>query len=242
MARSPHTLVLFDVDGTLVDCGAASGKSFAGAFEEEFGVPCPIFAPAEVAGWTDAAILAAVIRKLDVRCADFDARRARAFENYARRLAEELALEPARELPGARDAVRSVREMPGCAAGLLTGSTQATARIKLESAGIDFGRFACGAYSEDGESRESLPPAARLRFADLFGRGPSRTILIGDTPRDVRAALTTGCHFIGVTTGHYDRLSLEEAGARLVLDNLTETGALCKAVEGFSREGAKQRR
>ena len=235
MARPPHTLILFDIDGTLVDCGTAAGKSFSRAFHEAFGVSCPIFAPADVAGLTDGAILAEVIRKLSLRCEDFDQRRSRAFEIYARRLAEELALGPARELPGAGKAVQTVGKILGCATGLLTGSTEATARIKLESAGIDFRQFACGAYSEDGDSRESLPPAARVRFAGLFGQAPSRTIVIGDTPRDVQAALATGCDFIGVATGHYDRACLEEAGAGMVLNDLTEIDSLCKAVENLSR-------
>lgn len=232
----PRTLVLFDIDGTLVDCGTAAGKCFAGAFREAFGVACPIFSPEEVSGLTDAAILMEVVRRLHLlKCDDIHGRRARAFEIYARNLALEFERQPARELPGASPAVRAVRSMPGCVAGLLTGSTEATAKIKLESAGIDFGQFACGAFSEDGERRESLPPAARSRFSILFGQEPEVTILVGDTPRDVHAALSTGCEFIGVTTGPYGRDALEEAGARVILNDLTETDNLCKAIESAGR-------
>lgn len=108
--------------------------------------------------------------------------------------------------------------------------SQATARIKIESAGIDSKQFACGAYSEDGELRESLPPAARDRFATLFGQEPKVTILIGDTPRDVQAALATGCEFVGVLTGPYDRAALEKAGAKVILNDLSETDSLCRAI------------
>jgi phosphoglycolate phosphatase-like HAD superfamily hydrolase len=231
MSGDPHTLALFDIDGTLVDCGAASGKSFSKAFHEAFGVACPIFPPEEVAGLTDSAILAEVVRRLNFTCENFDHCRALAFEMYARNLALEFQAHPARELPGANRTVQTVRSMPGLAVGLLTGSTEATARIKLESAGIDFDQFACGAYSEDAEWRELLPPVARARFSELFGREPKRTILIGDTPRDVHAALLTRCEFIGVTTGHYTRVSLEEAGAQVILDDLSEPGSLCIAIE-----------
>jgi phosphoglycolate phosphatase-like HAD superfamily hydrolase len=123
--------------------------------------------------------------------------------------------------------------VPGCVAGLLTGSTRATARIKLASAGIDFGLFACGAYSEDGELREELPPVAQDRFASLFACRPQVTIIVGDTPRDVQAALATGCAFIGVTTGHYGRAALESAGARTVLENLTAANFFLEAVSGL---------
>lgn len=231
MSDSPHTLVLFDVDGTLVDCGTASGKAFSRAFREAFGVPCPIFAPEDVAGLTDSAILAEVVRRLDLKCEDFDRRRALAFEIYARKLAVEFRRQPARELSGASHAVHVVGRMKGLAPGLLTGSTEATAKIKLESAGIDFGQFACGAYSDDASRRESLPPVARARFAKLFGQEPQRTILIGDTPRDVQAAVANRCEFIGVATGPYGRSDLEAAGAQVIFDDLSKTDALCKAID-----------
>ena len=230
MLENPHTLVLFDIDGTLVDCGKAAGKCFSAAFKEAFGVSCPIFAAEEVSGLTDAAILMDVVRRLGLKPDEFERRRALAFERYAHNLSAELKLRPAREIPGANQAVQAVRVMSGCGVGLLTGSTQATARIKLESAGIDFAQFVCGAYSEDGESREALPPAARGRFAELFGRDPGSVVLVGDTPRDVQAALATGCAFIGVTTGPYSREALAAAGARVILNDLTELRSLCEAI------------
>jgi phosphoglycolate phosphatase len=226
----PHTLVLFDIDGTLVDCGKAAGKCFSTAFQEAFGVPCPIFTAEEVSGLTDTAILMEVVRRLNLASYDFDRRRELAFAIYARNLAQELTLCPARALPGAAEAVERVRSIPGCTTGILTGSTEATARVKLETAGISFEQFVCGAYSEDGELREALPPAARARFAKLFGLEPKTTVLIGDTPRDVQAALATGCEFIGVTTGPYDRAALERAGARVILNDLSEPEYLWRAV------------
>lgn len=227
---SPHTLVLFDIDGTLVDCGKAAGKCFSAAFEKAFGVRCPIFAAEEVSGLTDAAILMEVVRRLNLAPYDFDRRRDLVFEIYAQNLAEKLALCPARALPGAAEAIERVRSIPGCTTGLLTGSTEATARVKLETAGIGFEQFVCGAYSEDGEFREALPPAARGRFAKLFGREPKTTILIGDTPRDVQAALATGCEFIGVTTGPYNRDALERAGAREILSDFTRPEYLWRLI------------
>jgi phosphoglycolate phosphatase-like HAD superfamily hydrolase len=230
LEKIPHTLILFDVDGTLVDCGVAAGRCFSAAFQEAFEIPCPIFAAEEVSGLTDSAILMEVVRRLNCQCSNFDRRRALAFEIYARNLALELRQKPARQLPGAGLAVREAKSMSGCAVGLLTGSTEATARIKLESAGLAFDQFACSAFSEDGELREALPPAARARFATLFGQEPNTVILIGDTPRDIQAALATGCEFIGVTTGPYGRSVLEQAGARFILNGLSDTESLRAAI------------
>ncbi|MGH7832229.1 MAG: HAD family hydrolase [Candidatus Binatia bacterium] len=228
-------LVLFDIDGTLVDCGGTSGETFARAFREVYGVACPVFSPAEVAGLTDLAIVNQVASRLGLRNREeFEASRERVFDLYARYLAIVFEQRPPVALPGADSAVRALRES-GCAVGLLTGSTRATARLKLKYAGIDPGLFACGAYSEDGELRDMLPPAARARYLELFSREPAVTVLVGDTPRDVRAALTTSCEFIGVTTGHYSRASLEEAGARIILDDLSNPIALRDAIEGLWR-------
>lgn len=231
MAPLADILVLFDIDGTLVDCGVTAGVSFSQAFQEVYGIPCPIFSPEEVSGLTDSAILREIARRL---CLDFDEIRQRemlVFDRYAHNLAAELQKQPARMLPGARQAVQAVRDRPGCAAGLLTGSTERTAKIKLESAGIEPSQFVCGAYSEDGERRDSLPPVARGRFAKIFAREPKSTLLIGDTPRDVEAAIATRCLFIGVTTGLYDRSVLEKAGAQVVLRDLAESDLLLRAIE-----------
>jgi len=227
---SPHSLVLFDIDGTLVDCGKAAGKAFSAAFQEAFGVACPIFKAEEVSGLTDTAILMEVVRRLNIGPDDLEQRRERAFAIYARNLERELKVNPAKELPGASRAVARIRSIEDCAVGLLTGSTEATARVKLETAGISFDQFVCGAFSEDGELREALPPAARRRFTNLFDREPRTTILIGDTPRDVQAAHATGCQFIGVATGPYDVETLEAAGARVVLRDLKDAEHLWRII------------
>jgi phosphoglycolate phosphatase len=226
----PHVLVLFDIDGTLVDCGKAAGKAFSAAFHEAFGVACPIFKAEEVSGLTDTAILMEVVRRLKLTPDDFEQRRDLAFKIYARNLERELMLNPAKELPGASRAVERIRSIENCAVGLLTGSTEATARVKLETAGIAFDQFVCGAYSEDGEHREELPPAARRRFTELFGADPRTTILIGDTPRDIQAAHATGCEFVGVATGPYSVEALRDAGARAILRDLSHAEYLWRFI------------
>jgi phosphoglycolate phosphatase len=232
---NPHILVLFDIDGTLVDCGKAAGKAFSAAFQEAFGVACPIFAAEEVSGLTDTAILMEVVRRLNLTPDDLEQRRDSAFEIYAGNLARELKENPAKALPGAARAIETVKSIDSCAIGLLTGSTEATARVKLETAGISFDQFVCGAYSEDGEKREALPPAARGRFAQRYGQEPRATILIGDTPRDLQAAQATGCEFVGVATGPYDKRALIDAGARIVLGDLRDEESLSRAVAAAVR-------
>jgi phosphoglycolate phosphatase-like HAD superfamily hydrolase len=229
------TLVLFDIDGTLVDCKGVAGKCFATAFRKVFGADCPKFSGREISGLTDSAILALVLGRAKLRDGS-SAKYAELFALYAEELAKKFTAEPPVALAGAREAVALTGLLAGCVPGLLTGSTRATARIKLEFAGIGFEQFACGAFSEDGEQRELLPPVARSRFARVSGDEPELTVLVGDTPRDAAAAIATGCEFIGVATGHYTAEALAAAGARAVLPDLSDVDSFCRAIAGMRHD------
>lgn len=226
---SDRVLVLFDIDGTLVDCGSTAGKCFAAAFRRVFGVRCPRFKPTDVAGLTDSAILALVLQQANLAM-ESSARRDELFNLYSRELAAKFAGAPPRALPGVREALRRLASLRGCVPGLLTGSTRATARLKLEYAGIDFAQFATGAFAEDAEARALLPAVAKRRFTASFGAPPRATILVGDTPRDIEAARASGSAFIGVATGHYPAAELFAAGAGIVLPDLTDADRFCREV------------
>jgi phosphoglycolate phosphatase-like HAD superfamily hydrolase len=53
---------------------------------------------------------------------------------------------------------------------------------------------------------------------------------VGDTPRDVAAARANGCRCVAVATGHYDVAELREAGATVVLPDLTDRDATIAAI------------
>jgi phosphoglycolate phosphatase-like HAD superfamily hydrolase len=92
---------------------------------------------------------------------------------------------------------------------LLTGNFEKVARLKLARAGI--GRFfpsGQGAFGSDAEEREALPPIARVR-ADDHPR--ERTVIIGDTPRDIACARADGVRCAAVATGPYATDALRDA-------------------------------
>jgi phosphoglycolate phosphatase-like HAD superfamily hydrolase len=70
--------------------------------------------------------------------------------------------------------------------------------------------------------------AARQAYGTDFA-GPS-TVLVGDTPLDVAAALATGARAVGVATGHYPAAELAAAGAHAVLPDLTDPALVIAAV------------
>jgi phosphoglycolate phosphatase len=82
--------------------------------------------------------------------------------------------------------------------------------------------------------RAELVPVARLaagRAYEMDFSGCS-TVLIGDTPLDVEAALATGARAVGVATGTYSAAELAAAGAHVVLPDLTDPGPVLAAVTG----------
>ena len=109
------------------------------------------------------------------------------------------------------------------------------AELKLGLAGLgDHLDLDVGAYGDVHEVRAELVAVARRAAAAAYGLdfdGPS-TVLVGDTPLDVAAALATGARAVGVATGSFPAADLAAAGAHVVLPDLTDTALLVAAVTG----------
>ncbi|GAA1394639.1 hypothetical protein GCM10009639_29000 [Kitasatospora putterlickiae] len=116
---------------------------------------------------------------------------------------------------------------------VLTGNLRANAELKLGLFGLTGLLDAeVGAYGDDAPERPALVPVARRRAAAAYGTGfdSDSAVLIGDTPRDVRAGLVGGARVIAVASGAYGAAELREAGADAVLADLRDTAAVLRAV------------
>jgi phosphoglycolate phosphatase-like HAD superfamily hydrolase len=119
---------------------------------------------------------------------------------------------------------------------VLTGNVRTLAEVKLRAVGLSHPLDLCiGAYGDDHEIRAELVHLARRRAADVHDRSASdfsgeATIVIGDTPLDIEAALTAGARAVGVATGGYSAHALRAAGAHAVLTDLTSTPAVLSAL------------
>jgi phosphoglycolate phosphatase-like HAD superfamily hydrolase len=108
---------------------------------------------------------------------------------------------------------------------LVTGNLEPVARRKLASAGIGHW-FAPGqgGFGSDAEDRSELPAVARARAG---GWPRERTVVIGDTPRDIACARADGVRVVAVATGPFGATELAEAdavvdGVRAVLPVLAD--------------------
>jgi phosphoglycolate phosphatase len=233
-------LVLWDVDYTLVDSDGVGRELYQIAFREMFGRAMP--QPGSMSGRTDRAIaievlgLAGVAEPQQVVDA-FHGRMAA----HAAGLAD-LVRQRSRVLPGAAEAVAALAGLGGAAGAdvvqsLLTGNIRPLAEIKLGPLGLtDLLDLDVGAYGDADEVRAELVPLARSRAARAYGTGfdGSATVLVGDTPLDVAAALATGARAVAVATGQFTAADLAASGAHAVLPDLTDTGQVVAAILGPS--------
>ena len=213
--------VLFDVDGTLISTGGAGARSWRHAFEELHGIPADIGQYTD-AGMTDPTVARLTFEKAVGRKAS-PQELATVMAAYLDWLPHEVERsEKYRVLDGAEETLRRLgRE--GVLLGITSGAVEAAAHIKLSRAG--FNRyFPFGGYGSDSGDRVELTKKALERGEMLLGESidPKRTLVVGDTPKDLDAAHGAGCVALGVATGHYSREQLEEAGADVVLDSLRD--------------------
>ena len=115
---------------------------------------------------------------------------------------------------------------------LLTGNLEPIARRKLALRGLgDFFPRGQGGFGSDAELRPELVPIARARAGRdgaPFARG--ETVLIGDTPLDVKAAAADGVRAVGITGHRFSAEALREAGAVATVDELSELEAVLGAL------------
>jgi phosphoglycolate phosphatase len=225
-------LVLWDVDYTLVNADGLGTRMYQVVFREMFGRDLPAVAPK--AGRTDRAIL------LDtLALAGIDEPRAHVDDFLAALARQSAAADGAAAarvtaMPGAVAAIAALAGS-GARQSVLTGNVRPLAELKLGLAGLgEHLDLDVGAYGDVHEVRAELVAMARQAARETYGADFSglSTVLIGDTPLDVAAALATGARAVGVATGTFAAAEIATAGAHVVLPDLTDTSLLLRAVTG----------
>lgn len=219
-------LILFDIDGTLLNTNGAARRAFERGLVEVYGETGPI-ATHRFDGKTDPQIARELLQLAGWTDRDIDARLDRLFATYLRELENELALPEHRTnvYPGIAELLAALAERAHEAClGLLTGNIAAGAQLKLRSARIDH-YFQFGAFGSDCERRDGLPPVAVERAHGHTGRrfAGREIIVIGDTPSDVTCGQSLGVFTVAVATGRHSADELKQAGADVALPDLSDT-------------------
>jgi phosphoglycolate phosphatase len=212
--------VLFDIDGTLLVTGGAGAVAWQRAFQEMHGIEANIDEHTH-AGMTDPEIAAIVFREVIGREGSA-AERAEAIAGYLSHLQQAVEeSEGYRVMPGIEELLPRLTG-EGVLLGIVTGNIEAAAQIKLARG--DLNRFfAFGGYGSDSSDRTELTKKALERGEQVSGHplDHAETIVVGDTPRDVKAGHGAGLRVVGVATGNYPITELQEAGADWAIDDVT---------------------
>jgi phosphoglycolate phosphatase len=235
-------LILWNIDLTLLDVGRISRDAFADAFRRVTGRP--LAALPQLAGRTDTEIFFESLYLNDVPTGSDEVADSELLARYcweleaAFTLRQDELLQQGRLLPGAQAAVRAAATLPGAVQSVLTGTIKPNAAIKLAAFGLEqLFDLEVGGYGSDAYPRGSLLLLARGRAREKYCAPftEDATVFIADTIRDVEAAAIGGARCIAVATGRDSAAELRDAGADVVLADLSDTDEVITAIDRLTR-------
>ncbi len=225
-------LVLFDIDGTLLNSEGLGRTSMRRALGSIFGSPGnPAY---RYDGKTDKQIVRDVMRLEGHSDEHIDSQMERLIEIYLEGLREGAASGKfnVRPLEGVLDLLDALEPREDVVLGLLTGNVEPGARTKLTAAGINPDRFRVNAFGSDHEHRPELPAIAQRRASENLGLdiAGDRMVVIGDTPADIACGRSLGAKAIGVASGHYTVEDLLSHNPYAVFPSLKNTAELLESI------------
>ena len=208
-------LLLFDIDGTLMDESPTHTASFNYVCQSIYGENVDIYSfPRH--GMTDTGILYGLLKKENVPDDQIKNNMKKAFSAMAEYVSANLKPDDYKLLENVEPVLEKLARST-YSLGILTGNLKAIATLRLERSGIS-SYFVAGGYGDDSRIRSELVDHAIQRFGKPIAR--EDIYLIGDTPLDIRAARDASVNAIGVATGVYKSTDLKDAD--LVLESFNE--------------------
>ena len=226
-------LILFDIDGTILNTGGGGKWAMVDALKEVFGRDAP-HEGYRMGGKTDTQICIELMTTAGLSEAEVRSKLDTVWTAYLagmrRRLDEGLET---KVCPGVREVVHRLHADPRALLGLLTGNIRAGASVKLGAAGLD-GYFKIGAFGDDHHDRRKLADIAVGRGMQEAGRAfrGKEIVVIGDTPNDILCGQHLDVRTVIVATGFYRADQLRPHNPDHLFDTLTDTDRVMAAIFG----------
>jgi phosphoglycolate phosphatase len=226
LASFKPSVVLFDLDGTLVDSVPDLAQAVDWMLAELQREPA---GEARVRGWVGNGAPMLVKRAL---CSGMDpdevspcgARKAEApvfdralslfYSAYGR-----CATQNSQLYPGALDYLEALAEQ-GIPMGLVTNKPERFTLTMLND--YDLARFFPLVLGGDSLPQQKPDPEPLLHAARFFGIDPGQGMMVGDSRHDIRAAQAAGMPVAAVTYGYNHGEPVSASGPDWVVDSLTE--------------------
>ena len=205
--------ILFDVDGTLVDTNDLHAAAWQQAFRH-FGVDLPLDEIRfQVGKGGDNLIPALLPEELVEKCQ-------REIEDYRSGLFQRDYLPRAAPFPG----VRPLFER------LFAGGIRIVLATSSKQAELDFHKGILGCEDlihaatskDDVEHSKPCPDIFEAALAKVAPLGPDETLVVGDSPWDIKAARKLGLNAIALRCGGFAEADLRAAGAAAMYDSPKE--------------------
>jgi len=223
------SLILWDIDGTLVNMDRAGERALLLAIKELYARDLGADLPVDLRGRTDTSIAGDLLAFLDVAATPEERKKFQ--QGYLDRLPATMPAGKARVLLGIHDALEAIHAHPEIHQALLTGNLEAGAKLKLSF--LDLWKyFEFGAYADDSHLRDELGPFALARAKEKLGITfpPERVWIIGDTPHDIACGKAIGAKTIAVATGAFSVAELSALNPTYTFADLSDTRALLDVV------------
>ena len=223
-------LVLFDIDGTLMDTDGAGNEPFVQALTEVFERSFSAEGYSS-SGKTDTQIALELAEQFGVSREEAMPRLPEVRERYLEKFEPALAAIQPTVFPGVPELVAAVSEHEDCVNGLLTGNFEPAGWMKVGRIGLT-DAFEMGSFGDDAPARSDLPDKAVQNVLDLTGRKfeGKDIVIIGDTPNDVACGRHLNVKSIAVATGNFGEAELEAAQPDHLFADFADTWRVVEAI------------
>lgn len=220
----PLRLVVFDVDGTLIDSQRHIHASMTRAYEAA-GLPAPLLS--DVLRIVGLSLPEALARLLPDAT---ETLRASVVEGYKASFAQERAQSLAPLYPGALEAIATLGARADTRLGVATGKSRRGLTHVLAAYGLD-DVFVTTQVADDHPSK----PHPAMLFAALRETGVAAgdAVMVGDTVYDIEMGRAAGLRTIGVTWGYHAAGALRDAGADRLIGAFEELPAAIDELWGL---------
>lgn len=219
------TILLFDIDGTLLLTGGAGKIAFEKAVEELFGFR-DSWGGMVPDGKTDPIIIDEILTpRLGEPLSPS------AYKELCDRYHDHFEVEVERVekfhiMPGIQPLLETLSKNPSLALGIATGNFKKAAELKLKRGKLE-GYFAFGGFACDASDRRELTRIGYERGKKHCGEEipAEQVFVIGDTIYDIRAGKSFGAKTVAVCTGSTTRETLAAMEPDYLFPDLSDTNA-----------------
>lgn len=224
-------LILFDMDGTLVDWQACHEYAFAQVFEQVYGIQGQL-KDVRFAGMTHVSILREVCDLFGLAPGEVEEKLPIAIKFLRQEMADCVRRDAGDHvLPGVKKLLEALRQKE-LLLGVFTGNPMPIGQMLLGRAGL-LEYFQLRTYGLEAEHRLGLIEASLVKAHSKLGSpipGPE-VMVVGDSPSDMEAGKQVGACTVAVNTGVLDVSQLSRCQPDLVLPDLVDSQALLELLD-----------